>query len=249
MGFFDFLNEIFDDEYKVITIKDGSNKYEIRAKLLYSFPRVKFFETKDQGFFAVGQIFVRGLNRQEGFLKANNLLDFKSNLGQLDIELGDFYKMIVELYGFDYFEKLSKSNSNEFISIGGVPKTIDHFYFSFTIPEFDDGYYISSILNANVYKTITLGEKSSLNGEPSGLYRSIDCFWINDGSYFFDGGAHLAGDGTILKKVDFFFDQYMHINFYKFLRDHNIKIKVPKIVNETRNLSYLKDFEDIFIFN
>jgi predicted class III extradiol MEMO1 family dioxygenase len=33
-----FLNEIFDDEYKVIPIKDGSNKYEIRAKLLYSFP-------------------------------------------------------------------------------------------------------------------------------------------------------------------------------------------------------------------
>jgi len=238
VGFFDFLNEIFDDEYKVIPIKDGSNKYEIRAKLLYSFPRVKFFETKDQGFFAVGQIFVRGPNRQEGFVKANNLLDFKGVLARLDIELDDFYKMIAEIYGFDYFEKRSKSNSNEFISIGGVPKTIDHFYFSSTRSEFDADLWIPTILNANGCKKITLGENFGW-----------DCFWINDGSYFFDGGAHVAGDGTILEKIGFFFDPDRHVNFYEFLRNYRIQIKVPKSVQETRNLSYLKGFEDVYIFN
>lgn len=238
MGFFDFLNEIFDDEYKVIPIKDGGNKYEIRGKLLYSFPRVKFFETKDQGFFAVGQIFVRGPNRQEGFVRENSLLDFKGVLARLDIELGDFYKMIAEIYGFDYFEKISKLNSNKFIAIGGVPKTIDHFYFSYTISELDADHWIPSVLNANGYKTITLGENTGW-----------DCFWINDGSYFFDGGAHVASDGTILKRIDFFFDSYRHTDFYKFLRDYDIKIKVPKSVQETRNLSYLKDFEDVYILN
>lgn len=238
MGFFDFLNEIFDDEYKVIPIKDGSNKYEIRAKLIYSFPRVKFFETKDQEFFAVGQIFVRGPNRQEGFVKQNDLLGFRGVLARLDIDLGDFYKMIAEIYGFDYFEKISKANSNEFISIGGVPKTIDHFYFSYTISEFEEGHSVPSVLNANGYKTITLGGKTAWG-----------CFQINDGSYFFDGGAHVASDGTILKRIEFFFDSYRHIDFYEFLRDYNIKIKVPKSVQETRNLSYLKDFEDVYIFN
>jgi hypothetical protein len=36
-----------------------------------------------------------------------------------------------------YFEKRSKLNSNEFISIGKISKTIDLFYFSSTRSEFD----------------------------------------------------------------------------------------------------------------
>ncbi len=239
MGFFDFINEILDDSYKTLTITEGSRTYTIRAKLIYSFPRIKFYESKDQGYFAVGSMYVRGsTNKQESFIQKENLFDFESSLFLLDIIHTDFYKMFPDLYGMDFYNKLSNQNKNKCLVLGGTPNNLEDFYFSQSYKEFDEG-TISILTVLSAFRHMKAPKSES---------EDFDFYWLKDGKYFFDGGTVIDKDGTILSGGNFLLSQDLYSETYNFLSTYRIQIKVPQYLKDVGGIDRFKGREDVFIF-
>ncbi|MEG2618618.1 MAG: hypothetical protein RR984_02525 [Bacilli bacterium] len=234
MGFWDSLFE--SDGYNSITISDGKSTYNVNVKLIYSFPRIKIYQTKDQGFLAVG-LFRN--ESKENFIQSDHLDGFLSKAGKLGIAYDDLFKMLPDVLGFDYFIK-----NDKYLTVGGVPSIIDHFYHSNTvIPDDDEGWnhqYQPTIVNAN---------------RSYDFYKETYLYFVNDGSYFIDCGLHISADGRILSDParTYLFtanSEYTLAIFDAFSRN-GIKLQVPQYLHEnykSGKYKELKDYMHIFTY-